>query len=215
MKSRTSSLLRFLLVIAICCSTIGIAHANNTVPLLSGTFSVNTEDASPGPNPIYLDSWGSMNIQGWISVPFNQDYPSCDPPLGGLCSLSYSGNLSGTVFMDVSFDSGPDITLTAPASGTFSGTFTAGCLPDCSPLNYVSETIETDTVTFAGHWSNGMKSIGEVDGYFDFGCAEGCGGIAIVGGRIHTVAAPEPSSVLLFGSGVLGFAGMLRRKFLN
>jgi PEP-CTERM motif-containing protein len=38
------------------------------------------------------------------------------------------------------------------------------------------------------------------------------GGMWAVGGSIYGAQSPEPGTLMMFGSGVLGLAGLLRRK---
>jgi hypothetical protein len=48
-----------------------------------------------------------------------------------------------------------------------------------------------------------------VNGSFPYYCSNGGESFTLTGGQTTT---PEPSSILLFGSGILGLAGVLRRK---
>ena len=105
-------------------------------------------------------------------------------------------------------------------SYAFSGWITGGTseVYGTTPVDFVGLCVENpescisaeyDDVQFVGRWNNGWRSEGDVYAWFSNG-----GGYQ--GGFIDmTTYTPEPSSVVLLGSGILGIAGVLRRKFLS
>jgi len=62
-------------------------------------------------------------------------------------------------------------------------------------------------INFSGHWNNGVYAYGQA-----FIQEQGPSGDAYLQ---TTAVAPEPSSLIVFGSGILGVAGMLRRRSIG
>jgi PEP-CTERM motif len=93
---------------------------------------------------------------------------------------------------------------------TFIGTFSSGYgygLGIESGPEYQALTLD---MYFTGQWNTGLKQAGLMQ------LAEiGQGGFPTGTATMSFGPAPEPGSILLFGSGIVGLAGMLRRKLLG
>ena len=117
---------------------------------------------------------------------------------------------------------GEDIGLLVYNAGlfSFSGTVTGiysgnGLVVGPGLLGPYAVLNETDIFGFSGRWNNGWYSIGTFTGNLNWKIATGEFGYSgSYNGNIVTLTSttPEPSSFLLFGSSLLGAAGMLRRR---
>jgi hypothetical protein len=95
--------------------------------------------------------------------------------------------------------------MTGPQGLTFNGTISSGLA-----VAYGTDNGQEVDVTFSGYWSDGIYATGTAD-IWNF-----LGGPNDSNAYLSTAAqAPEPSSLALFGSGVLGLGGLLRRRFLG
>ncbi len=103
-------------------------------------------------------------------------------------------------FYSASFNSG-EIQINGPFGLVFTGTVTGGS-------SFSSDIIDQASVNFAGTWSNGLYGYGD----------------ALVGECVHcrgpfvdfsVTTVPEPASLALFGPGILGLAGVLRRRLMG
>ena len=98
------------------------------------------------------------------------------------------------------FNSG-SISITGPYGLTFNGIVTQGDSRE-------SLAGEHAGVEFTGYWSNGLYGYGDADVFITLGQG------ASANFDITTVA-PEPGSLIMFGSGILGLAGVLRRRLMG
>ena len=98
------------------------------------------------------------------------------------------------------FSSG-SIDITGPFGLTFNGNLTHGDSQE-------SLAGEHAGVEFTGYWSNGLYGYGDAEVFITLGQG------ASADFDITTVA-PEPGSLIMFGSGILGLAGMLRRRLMG
>lgn len=124
-----------------------------------------------------------------------------DTPGSGLDIFSQPG-LSGNRITDLSFSIGGDVFTLADAVSLTTASFFNGAL---TGIHY-----------------DGVLSSGKVDINFDSVSLfytfnddlSGVSSYGIIGGNVATNAAhaPEPSTLMLFGSGVLGLAGIARRR---
>ena len=104
------------------------------------------------------------------------------------------------------FNSGT-FNMNGPYGLTFTGTITSGVA-----YLYGMDNGEEVDVNFSGYWSDGIYATGTADINSFFGK----GPFNVSEATLNTAAqAPEPSSLALFGSGVLGLGGLLRRRFLG
>lgn len=148
-------------------------------------------------------------------------------PLTGLnlASVSFSTGafLTGSAVNGGTFASGGTFTITAEnipgiANGTtiFSGTFT--CTSGCSwtlsdPSNPNGNHQYTLYGTISGTWYNGMTVNGvTTQTTIDTGKGLFDGSAGIVSGDTSFTTTPEPGSLMLMGTGLVGLGGVLRRK---
>jgi PEP-CTERM motif len=93
---------------------------------------------------------------------------------------------------------------------TFNGTFTSGYgygLGVESGPEYQALTLD---MYFTGQWNTGLKQAGLMQ------LSEtGQGGFPTGTATLSFGPAPEPGSLLLFGTGIVGLAGILRRRLLG
>ena len=208
MKSHGNYSLRILLIVAICCSTVAIAHADQfksatrkqdldvhlDVSCLQLSDCIYSVGADP-PDYFGGPESGLVNFDpfapGW-SFSF-QSAPAT--------SWQYQENQFGYFTYEAMFGRGGSFEMTAPGGLTFTGVVTSGyAYLDVLPGG---ESSGVDAF-FSGQWSNGQYASGEagLGGNLDFA----------PGAHLDTTIAPESSSLALFGSGILGLAGVLRRK---
>ncbi len=93
---------------------------------------------------------------------------------------------------------------------TFTGTFTSGYAVGFIEISGPEEGRLTLDMYITGQWNTGLKQAGFIQ----------LSEIQQDGGPIGTATlnlgpAPEPGSLLLFGSGIVGLAGMLRRRLVG
>jgi hypothetical protein len=90
------------------------------------------------------------------------------------------------------------------ASGpTFNGIITSGWITHPGPGN------DSITINFSGQWNNGLSASGEA---FEYWWSDPFFDVKVSLYTSRTTIVPEPGSPMLLGSGVLGLAGVLRRK---
>lgn len=99
------------------------------------------------------------------------------------------------------FGYGGSFDLTSPF-GTFTGVVTSGS----SRIN-PGFTEEEAGITFTGYWNNGLFSAGTA--YVDV-CNDCMNSPTTISVVMSTT--PEPSTLVLFGSAVLGLGGLMRRR---
>jgi len=144
--------------------------------------------------------------------------PSLGLVTGNLGTVTFStGTLSsGSLQMGGTFGSGGSFDITGNGSGVPNGTIFAGSFT--GPVTWTLVTLAngthnyTLTGTLTGTWYNGSTvdgatvqlTINTGRGFFN-------GSTTISSGDTNIVV-PEPGSLTLLGTGMLGLAGLLRRK---
>jgi hypothetical protein len=134
--------------------------------------------------------------------------------LGNLGTVEFATGalLSGTLQGNATFDGGGSFTIVSNTNGTlFSGAFDG---PVVWSLTTLANGTHNYTLTGAisGSWMGGATVYGAASqltintgrGFFN-------GSTTIASGDTNIVV-PEPGSLTLMGTGLLGFAGVLRRK---
>jgi len=94
---------------------------------------------------------------------------------------------------------GGSFSMTGP-DGTFAGVVTSGF-----SLEYSNTEVEA-YVTYTGAWSDGKHASGSAEVLYEDDLS------SIETATLVMTTTPEPGSLVLFGSGVVGIAGLIRRK---
>lgn len=153
------------------------------------------------------------------------------PPLGLI-----TGNLGGVTFSTGALSTGSLQTGgTFAAGGTFviTGNGTDG-IPNgvifngtfSGPVTWTLITLSNGTHNYtltgalSGTWFTGQTVYGATvqltvntgKGFFDGSTTVSSGDTNIVGNNLRTITTPEPASISLLGTGLIGLAGILRRK---
>jgi hypothetical protein len=232
----TNSIIGMTVLVVVACSLSASPASASAivVPFLTGN-AVAVSEGTPLGSLFNNFTLGSR--VGFAGVPAIHSTPAsapCAPSGTGLvtCGWSWSGSLKGATISflvlppnSAPFDNGFSFAGVI-TGGTYSGEGTAACLAVCE-LNLH----ETAQFTFTGKWAEGyspqppfnlFSAKGRFTGtsFYQSGGLPGVPGDAWFGssfsGPMETFtpnpAIPEPSSLLMLGSGLLGVAGVIRRK---
>ncbi len=134
-------------------------------------------------------------------------------PLAAAYQYRETGCCGGLNFYYWSYDYSPGGSFTLLGPGyTFNGTFTSGYGYGQSEDGGPDEEALTLDMYFSGQWNgpNGPKEAGFMQ-LVEGGPYPDIEGTA----TLNFAPAPEPGSILLFGSGILGLASILRRKLMG
>ncbi len=206
-----SSAVLFLCAIAFLSCVPVPAHADNTIGFYSGDFGVTggvsyyPGDGAAGTDTVYNNVALNFDFLFNGNVTNFQETPYC----GLDCPQYYSANInSGTVQFSGIDESGQnpsyDFTGIIEPGGTLSGSIICDN-QGCAWQNQIDITFQSTSGT------NGWQSSGSLS-YTDGNDGSGGGGFGGLDLLTQQASTPEPSSFLLFGSGVLGLGGLLRRR---
>lgn len=143
---------------------------------------------------------------------------------GSLGSVSFTTGslLSGTLGGGGTFNAGGSFTITGngsngiPNGALFTGAFSGPVTWTANYNTKVGNWTYTLTGSVQGTLSNGTNAYGgTMQLSFDVSNNQqfGVGHSARLKSGVTTVTVPEPGTLSLFGTGILGLAGFLRRKF--
>jgi hypothetical protein len=173
----------------VCSSMLGVARAD--VAGGSGTINI----FSFCPPSVCSASWDDLNDPASGSTDFNPaGYPFdfsfvTGDPLTWSCP-------PGENFCQATYGYGGTFSLTGP-EGLLTGVVTSGSA-------YASSQGFDISVDFLGQWSDGKYAYGDANEVY----SEATG----FSSQLDAAPAPEPSSLLLFGSGIFSLGGLLHRK---
>ncbi len=187
------------LVLAVCCASAVIASASD----VTEPFPAAGDDFCSATNGCGTLPAGGMTFYMWTTGDFVKS-PVFSTGQGSISSLSYDFMVNDVL------GGGNNETVAYFVNGTEIGSIT---VPDCG---FCGQNME-----FSGTFSFG--SIAAQGGGFQLEMIlqntipGGGGSIAFDDGGSATLSGgagttPEPGSIVLFGSGLLGLAGILRRK---
>ena len=204
-------LLRIMLVLVLVCSVLPKAYASDTVPWLTGNFTLTCFAGScsggdgSGVSSFQPPPYGQMVFSPPPNLPYTYSCERCDDPAYGTWEWDYAGSAIGGA---VGF-SGVQLQYSDPALG-FNGWMTGG-----SVTGWVEDfgtMLNTDPInqwyldfTFRGVWDNGWWSVGTANMSTD-STGDAWGTVEM------TTYTPEPGTFALLGSAILGVAGVLRRR---
>ncbi len=201
------SRLWFVAALTLCC---GVVRADNTVPFYTGSWqTIGFGDSwNPGDTTIVSDT---EFVSPTLNFAFDFSAPITNLTVSGNCSFScdFTGNIdSGTVSFGGydNFGQHPPYNFTGSilSGGTFGAWETCDQI-SCEWQTHVTFDFGSQSSDYGWLSTGNMRYIG--------GCADGaCEEIGTL--SQHTLA-PEPGSLILFGSGILGLAGVIRRRLIR
>jgi hypothetical protein len=201
--------MRVVLVIAVCFLAVGITRADAIADLYTGSFPVVTNGNTVW-QPWSLQVAGLLMgatplIQYAVSISAPITNFEVTPPCGPECPQYFTGDLNSG---SLSFQgTGPLGEFPYDFSGyiTPGGSIVGGVTCDSFGCSWVESVL----IDFVGQPSNGVQSAGYIilDGA-SYGSGGGDAGFL----NMVSTPLPEPNSVFLFGSGILGLVSVLRRR---
>lgn len=200
------------LVLTLCLS--GAALADTVTYYTTGSFSSSSGNVSSTFAGLTFTGApaGTVSPNMVGSGPYGDPYANI--ALGSFACPSCTGGATATDNFTLNvFQTNPAAGGSATATATLSGTLTFN--PDSNTLELVFNS--TDFTLFGTAFTNLVPQLGNsnyaVQQYTAI-ALNGTGGNTTLQGVVYggTVSTPEPASMLLFGTGLMGFAGLLRKK---
>ena len=138
----------------------------------------------------------------------------------GTINFTTGARVSGGMGGNATFAPGGSIVITAngtgglPAGVLFTGSFTSTTTWTLSTMSIDGQTVYAYTLsgTISGVFSNGQAVSGQVFTMSVLTLQTFHGSIGINNGSMSMVVTPEPGTLSLFGTGLIGLAGFARRK---
>ena len=221
---------QILVIAAACMLGAGLAHADSftmtldhcggTGGCLQGGTYTGSVDVTQGLNSSTVNITVTLSPSG--SIAFQQD--SISSNCNGICG-SFAFNLdlvSPTIAIN-----GLPAGWGSATNGQMDGAGTYEYLVDCATACTTGQLTNPNSITFSVVRSGGTLSPSDFEtdgtlGATDFFAADvvgkmPAGGVntGVISGSGLTTTTPEPASLLLFGSGLMGIAGIVRRRFSN
>ena len=199
--------------------TMTLDHCSGTGGCLQGGSYSGTVSVTQGGNSSTVNITVTLSPSG--SIAFQQE--SVASNCNGICgSFAFNLDLASPTIAINGLPSG----WGNATNGMMDGAGTYEYLVDCNTACTTGQLTNPNSVTFSVVRTGGTLSPSDFEtdgtGANDFFAADvvgkmPTGGVntGVISGSGPTTTTPEPASLLLFGSGLLGLAGIVRRHFTN